>query len=47
MTDHFPISKSEAASEIRQLIVASGLDNLTSKIIRMHLETKFKVFCAN
>ena len=37
----FPVSRLEAGMEIRQLVVERGINNLTSRIIRAHLESKF------
>jgi len=41
MSEEFPIDRSKVESEIRHLIVDKGLDHLTSKIIRKHLEEEF------
>ena len=38
----FPISIEDANSEIKALISEKGLDVITSKMIRKHLEAKFK-----
>uniref|UniRef100_A0A915DTB6 Uncharacterized protein n=1 Tax=Ditylenchus dipsaci TaxID=166011 RepID=A0A915DTB6_9BILA len=37
----FPINTAEAGAEIKQLIQDKGIESLTSKIIRKHLEAKF------
>lgn len=37
----FPIPEAEASREIRELIKDRGIDALTSKIIRKHLQSKF------
>lgn len=41
MASCFPISETDASREIRELIKEKGIDALTSKIIRKHLQSKF------
>lgn len=42
-----PISSVDAASEIKSLIIEKGIQALTSKIIRRHLEAKFNCSLSN